>query len=91
MDALDGRMSATEKSLTAAEKSLEDVRHRTEMLERRNASSTASSISADGGTGECRSSDVETLGLDTAGKTDGHCRGRLPEGHAEGAHCSKTP
>ena len=51
VDALDGRMSATEKSLTAAEKSLEDVRHRTEILERKNASSAASSISADGGTG----------------------------------------
>ena len=44
VNALDGRMTATEKSL-------EDVRHRTEILERKNASSTASSISADGGTG----------------------------------------
>ena len=44
VNSLDGRMSATEKSL-------EDVRHRTEILERKNVSSTASSISADGGTG----------------------------------------
>ena len=44
VDALDGRMTATEKSL-------EEVRHRTEILERKNASSSASSISADGGTG----------------------------------------
>ena len=43
VNALDGRMTATEKRL-------EDVRHRTEILERKNASSTASSISADGGT-----------------------------------------
>ena len=44
VNSLDGRMSATEKSL-------EDVRHRTEILERKNHSSTASSVSADGGTG----------------------------------------
>ena len=47
VNSLDGRMSATEKSL-------EDVRHRTEALERKNLSSTASSISADGGTGSAR-------------------------------------
>ena len=42
---VDGRVSATEKCL-------EEVRHRTEALERRNCSSTASSASAaDGGTG----------------------------------------
>ena len=80
---LDGRVSATERSL-------EEVKHRTEALERRSLClQRLFDFYCRRRYGKC-STGFETHGLDTSSKTNDHCCWRFPEGHAKRAHYSTT-